>query len=355
MGDATFQELGMEVVVDPTATTVLGLVEVLRHLGEFRRQLQQCLNHILETRPERVVLIDYPGFHMRLADRLKRLAPEIQIVQYISPKFWAWNYRRVHKMRRVLDHVLCIFPFEPSMLREAGIQATFVGNPLLDQMDLQETGGQLRSDLGIKPTDSILGLLPGSRKGEIRRILPTLLDAASLLERRGAQFIPIIASAPGIGRQELEALSQCLLNHVQVVQGRSHELMASSRVLLAKSGTTTLEAALLGTPMVVPYRTSWLTAFLANRVLRTKHFSLPNILACDFPEDDGAHPTLVPELLQGDATPQRIVEEALPLWSDGEKYSHTREGLLALREVLGGPGASERAAGFLLGGAPEAV
>jgi lipid-A-disaccharide synthase len=350
MGGQILGQAGVHCIADPSAVAVTGFTEVLCNLGTYRRLLGEAEAHILETDPGVVVLVDYPGFHMRLAKRLRRRRPDQRIVYYISPKFWAWNRRRLRAMARLLDEVLCIFPFEPPMLREAGIEATFVGNPLLDQLDLEATGESLREELGLEGSTPLLGLFPGSRGGEIERLLPVFLETASRLREEIPALAVAIATPSGLDREALRRRAGVANLPCPVLEGRSHDLMRASRAVLVKSGTTTLEAALLGTPMAVAYRSSRLTAFLARRLARVKHFALPNLLTADFPPEGADSFEAVPERYQEAASPERLAAALRPLLLPGEAAAKMRQTLLALRERLGGPGAARRAAARILEG-----
>ncbi|MBN1256397.1 MAG: lipid-A-disaccharide synthase [Planctomycetes bacterium] len=347
MGGELLREAGAQTIADASAVAVTGFTEVLAHLGDYSRLLKQCARHILETKPEVVVLVDYPGFHVRLAKRIKQANPGQKIIYYICPKFWAWNYRRVKKLRQWIDEILCIFPFEPKLLQAEGIQSRFVGNPLLDQLALEEDGKKLRSELDINPEAELIGLLPGSRQGEVRRLLPPLLEAARIMQatRPGRRFI--IAASPQMNKKVLAELSGCELKGFPVLSGRAHEVMAASDLLLATSGTATLEAALYGTPMVGIYKISAVTHWLITRMARIKHFTLPNLLLCDFAENPQDE-VIIPELLQNEAEGERIAAEAEAVLGDEIRRVYMKQKLLSLRNLLGGPGASRRAAEAIL-------
>ncbi|MFH0912024.1 MAG: lipid-A-disaccharide synthase, partial [Planctomycetota bacterium] len=344
MGGARLSEAGVETIADASDHAITGFTEVFGHLHAFRALLRQAFEFVRTTRPDAVILVDYPGFHLRLARRIRKALPGQKIFYYIAPKFWAWDYRRVHELRRLTDRVLCILPFEEALLRAEGVSADFVGNPLLDELDFSEDGQTVRGELGLSRESSLVGLFPGSRKSEIRRILPILLAASRMLQKRDPSLCFVVAAAPGMDRAMLEALAGRGLEGLPVLPGRAHEIMAASRLLLAKSGTTTLEAALYGAPMVVLYRVSALSAWLGWRLVRTSCFSLPNLLAHDFPAAGENPRVLVPELIQEAATPERVAEEAWRILSDEAIRQTMRGKLLGLRERLGGPGASRRAA-----------
>ncbi|MFW5857097.1 MAG: lipid-A-disaccharide synthase [Planctomycetota bacterium] len=347
MGGDPLRAAGVETVADADAA-VTGFVEVIAHLGTIRRLFRTCLEHIRTTRPDVVVLTDYGGFHLRLAKALRRLRPAPRVLYYIPPKFWAWNHRRVRTLRRTVDEALCILPFEPDLLAAEGVPARFVGNPLLDELDLDEDGAALRRELGLEAGTPLVGLFPGSRRGEVQRILPALLDATDRMRAARPKLAAAVAAAPHLSDADLAALAGRPLGEIPVVRGRAHEVMAAADLLLAKSGTTTLEAALYGTPMLGLYRTAPLTHAIARRLLRTEHFTLPNLLLHDF-APPGRTPTAPgPEFLQDAANGPALATAGLALLDDAGRRAAIRAELLSLRTLLGERGVGERTARALL-------
>jgi len=326
---------------------VMGFAELATKLGPIRRAMRAAREAVDALRPDAVVLVDYPGFHLALAHRLRRDRPDQRILYYICPKFWAWNRRRLARLRRDTDEVLCIFPFEPELLHAAGARARFVGNPLLDALDLDEDGAALHADLGLAPGQRLVGMLPGSRAQEMKRHLPLFLAAADRLRAEEPDLALALAPPAGADREALASFGE-IPDSVAVVAGRAHEVMAASTVVLAKSGTTALESALYGTPMVVAYRTSAVSAWIGQRVVRLRSFSLPNILTCDFPPPGQPPRRVVTELFQSEATPRRLADEALRLLRDPQAAAAQRQALLSFRTRLGGPGAFHRAAEAIL-------
>jgi lipid-A-disaccharide synthase len=351
MGGERLRAAGVETIADASALAVTGLTEVLEHVFAYRRLLHRCLEHVAATRPALVILTDCPGFHFALARRLRRAFPALPILYYICPKFWAWHYRRVRTLRRLADEVLCILPFEPELLAAEGVPARYVGNPLLDEMDLGRDGTALRKELDLGGEAPVVGLFPGSRAGELRRHLPPLLGAAARLREAFPALRFLLGPPASLAAEELAALaggSPLPETALAVLPGCSHAVMAASDLVLAKSGTTTLETALYGTPLVGLYRMAPLSYAIGRRLLRVEHFTLPNLLLYDFAPDGEAPVAPVPELLNPDVTPEGIAAAAEPFLRDETRRREARRHLARLRGMLGEAGASERAAAAAL-------
>lgn len=354
MGGEALAATGAGMVQRSEPIAVMGLVEVLRHLGDIRRAMSASLQHVLQARPDVVVLVDYPGFHLRLARAIKKRNPSQRILYYICPKFWAWKPGRVKELSRWVDEVLCIFPFEPKLLAEYGVPARFVGNPLLDQLDLSEDGSALRGSLAIPAEAPLVGIFPGSRAGELRRMVPLLVQTVERVGRVVPEARFVFGLPPGEEARGIFEDAAGGAGGLDIVRGRSHELLAASTIALAKSGTVVLEAALFGCPVVALYRMNPLTAWIASQLLRVDHFTLPNILLADFPPPDADPKVVVPELLQGQASVAQLVERTGELLQDAERRASIRDALRSLRSRLGGPGASRIAAEAVLQRAPGA-
>jgi lipid-A-disaccharide synthase len=296
--------------------SVMGLVEVLGHLPRLARLKKELTARLKLDRPAVYVGIDAPDFNLRVASDLRSHA--IPTVQYVCPSVWAWRQGRVRVLRTSCDRVLCLLPFEAPFLEANGVRATFVGHPLADQIPEHSDPGAARLALGIAAA-TVVGLLPGSRMGEVTRLGPDFLRAAVRLQRDypGLAFAAPMAT-PAIRRvfeQQVAMDGQGL--DLQLVDGRAREVIAASDVVLLASGTVTLEAMLIGRPMVVAYRfapvTYW-TARLLN-LIKVRHFSLPNLLAGE---------TLVPELLQGQVTPRNLARSAGELLGSPQRQEFLR-------------------------------
>jgi lipid-A-disaccharide synthase len=321
-GDLLARE-GTELVHHASEMGIVGLFNVLRHLPMFRRVFRELMERIERERPDVVFLIDYPGFNLRVAKRCKKLG--LRVVYYISPQIWAWRQGRVRHIARYVDRMIVVFPFEEEFYRAHGVPVKYVGHPLIEQLagvTKPARGGKLR-----------IALLPGSRRHEVAALLPPMLDAVAILRQDRAVDAYII-QAPTIDRGELEAIVESKGFDVPVLPHDRGEGVAAADISLSASGTATLEAAVLGTPVVVMYRLSRLTYWMGKKLVRVPNFSLVNIVAGK---------SVVPELIQNQVNGPRIAEEVRRMVVP-ETYERITRELARVRDLLGSPGASVRAA-----------
>jgi lipid-A-disaccharide synthase len=281
------------------------------------------------------VLVDYPDFNLRLASELHRR--RIPVIYYVSPQVWAWRPGRLRSMKTWVRHALVIFPFEEAVYRDAGIPVTFVGHPLVDLVRPAPDSRSFLESTGLRPERPLVGLLPGSRPQEVAHNLPPLEAAVSELARRRPDLQFVLAAAPSLDVAGLERRLRS--SPVRVVPNAAHEVLSAATVAIVASGTATVEAALLGTPMVVVYRLSPLTYALGRPFVKVSRFAMANLIAGR---------SVVPEVIQGDFTPTRVVAETSRLLDDPVLRDRMRSGLREVRERLGAPGASERAARAVL-------
>lgn len=308
---------GVELLEGLDRLAVMGFAEVVRHLPFFRRLLYRAGRALEERAPDLVVPIDYPGFNLRLASAAS--ARGVPVLYYIAPQVWAWKRRRTRLLARVAAHVAVILPFEEGYLRAAGVRATFVGHPLLGERPEPPLREPFLESLGVPPGREIIAVLPGSRRQELDRHLRPFLAAAE--QAAGARAIPVLARAPGV---PAELYAGC----GAPVTDDAWALLSHARAALVKSGTGTLQAAVTGTPMVVAYRTSRLTFALARRIVRVPHVALVNLVAGR---------AVVPELLQGEASPENLAVALAPLLPDGPARTRMGEGLAEVRAALAPP------------------
>jgi lipid-A-disaccharide synthase len=291
--------------------SVFGYVDALARLPELLRIRRQLGDRLLQERPAAFIGIDAPDFNFGLETRLRQGG--IKTLHFVCPSIWAWRRERVAKLARAADHVLCLFPFEPALLQAHGIAATFVGHPLADAIPLAVPRSGARAALALAETDTVVALLPGSRRSEILHIAPRILAAAALMQRARPGLRFVMPLVPG-----LQALVEpMLLLHapgvaVQLLAGRSHEALAACDVTLIASGTATLEAALFKRPMVITYHLAWLNWQRMKRMRYQPWFGLPNILCREF---------VVPELIQDAATPEALARAGLE-WLDDSARAH---------------------------------
>ena len=289
---------------------VRGYVEVLRHYREIaaiREQLKKRLLSGTGPRPDIFIGVDAPDFNLDLEAALK--AEGIKTVHFICPSVWAWRANRIEKIKRSVDHVLCIFPFEPALLATHGISATYVGHPLANVIPMQPDRAGARRALGLQEEDTVIAILPGSRRSEVQYLATRFFQAAALVRRAQPAIKFIVPAVPAL-KAMLEGLADqaCVRADLQIVQGQSHTVLAACDVTLIASGTATLEAALFKRPMVIAYNMNWLSWQIMRRKQLQPWVGLPNILCKDF---------VVPELLQGAATPDALAD-ALLQWVDAK-------------------------------------
>jgi len=289
--------------------SVFGYVDALGRLPELLRIRRQLAERLLDERPAAFIGVDAPDFNFGLETRLRQGG--IKTVHFVCPSIWAWRAHRVHKLARAANHVLCLFPFEPALLQQHGISATYVGHPLADAIPFEPPRAAARAALGLAEADTVIALLPGSRSSEIAQIAPRMAAAAALMYRERPQLRFVLPAAPGL-RPAVEAvlLQQAPGVPIQLVDGRSQQVLAACDVTLIASGTATLEAALLKRPMVITYRLAWLDWQRMKRMSYQPWFGLPNILSREF---------IVPELIQDAATPEAMARETLAWLDDGAR------------------------------------
>lgn len=332
MGGARLRAAGLECLRHAEEMSVMGLFEVLPKIPVILRILRELTAAAGARRPRAALLVDSPDFNLRLAERLKRLG--VTVVYYVSPSVWAWRRGRVRTIARVVDRMLCILPFEERFYAGTGVSARFVGHPLAER-PLPEAPARYREALGLAQGRTTIALLPGSRRSEVKRIFPPMLAAAERVRARHADAQFVVPVAPTL---RPEALAPYLERHaaldVRLVAGRTEAALGAADAALVKSGTSVLETALMLRPMVVVYRLSWLTFLLGRLFVRITHFALVNLLA--------GRP-LVPELLQAQASPERMAAELERLLAGPARAEQLR-GLEEVRASLGEPGAPRRVA-----------
>jgi len=332
IGGPAMREAGVETVQDVADMAVMGLAEVLGKLPFFHGVFHHMLRLARERRPAAVILVDYPGFNLRLA--AKTHAMGLTNIYYVCPQVWAWDRKRIPAMAKICDHLISIFPFEPHHFEGTGLPVSFVGHPLVDEIG---SAGQAPADANGAGMPTI-ALLPGSRKQEIRHILPAMWKAAGLIDKRKPGCVFTLA-APA------ENIAQCVRAtvrktaggpaQVSVVTGQTLPLLRQARAALVASGTATVETALTGCPMVVVYKTNPITYALAKRLVRLEHVGMVNIIAGE---------RICPEFLQRAAQPRALADALLPLLEDGDARRTMIENLGRVSRALGPGNGAQRAA-----------
>lgn len=337
MGGQGMTAEGVELLVDTTARASVGGTEAVGGVPALYRAYRR-LRATLEGpgRPDVVVVIDFPEFNLRLARAARRAG--IAVVYFIPPQVWAWRPWRLRLMRRVVSLVLAVFPFEPPLYRRAGVPVAFVGHPVVDALAGAPTREEARKRLGLEGTAPVIGVLPGSRRHEVDRVLPTMRSAAALIAARHPEARFLVAQAPTVARATLEATGT-LGPPLTIVPSGAYAVMRAADLLLVTSGTATLEAALLGTPMVVCYRLSRLSELLFAPLVRVPWISLANLTL-------GRR--VVPELYQRGLSAETLAREALALLESPAALAAQRDAFGELAGQLGAPGVGARAARHVL-------
>jgi lipid-A-disaccharide synthase len=334
MGGQRMRDAGVELVADCSEVSLVGIVEIAKKYPALKRVWRRLLSEAARRNPRFAILTDFPGFHLRLARALKRQG--VQNIYFVCPQFWAWRPWRANLVRRRFVRGLCIFPFEEEWYRSRGVNADFIGHPLVGNVAARRTRTEFAADCGLDASKPIVAVLPGSRSGEIAHHMPTLMQACRLIQKdRKVQFV--VALAPSIKRTEIV---QYLLPETAIlaVENATYDALGAADLSIVSSGTATVEAALMDAPMIVVYRLAPLTAAIARLLVRTPMFAMVNLIAGE---------QVVPELVQGDFTPARLAAEAVRLLDSPELRAEMRRGLAAVREKLGPPGAVERAADLI--------
>ena len=338
VGGQRLEGEGVRLVARSSEMGVVGFTEVFSKLllivGVFFR-LRRMLR---AEKPDLLILIDYPDFNLRLAAAAKKAG--VPVFYYISPQVWAWRKNRIHRIRRVVDRMAVILPFEKDVYAQMGVDVDFVGHPLLDAVARTRSREEALAAFGLRDAQPIVAILPGSREKEVTTLLPEMAGAAEILARDfpGAQFVLPRADTvdPGLVQRILSRQRAA----VRVLDGQMYDAVGLADAAMVASGTATLETALLETPMVIAYRISPLTAAVGKRFIRVEHIGLVNLIAGK---------RLAPELVQEDASASRLAAEIKALLSDRERRDAIRSELAAIRHKLGEPGAARRAAAIALG------
>ncbi len=333
VGGDRMEAAGVQLIARSSQMAVMGAVEVLPRLGfilQVRRDLKKSLK---QSGPALLILIDYPGFNLPLA----RFAHEngIKVFYYISPKVWAWRKKRIYALEQYVDRMALILPFEEAVYKEVNLDARFVGNPLLDTVRRTLDRGEALRKFGLQEGVTTVALLPGSRKGEVTRLLPPMLQMAAILKKRipAVQFVLPLAQTLPHGLVEGLVKSQEV--EVAITRKNGYDAVGLADVAVVASGTATLETALLGVPMVIVYRLSFLSYWIGRAVVQVDHIGLVNLIA---------EKEVVPELIQGEATPELMADEVYDILANPSRMKKIKKGMEEVKNLLGKPGASQRAA-----------
>jgi len=336
IGGEKLKNAGLQILFPSSELSVMGITEVFSKLPAIFKALGIVKKYLKSQKPDILILIDFADFNLQAAKAAKKIG--VPVLYYIPPKAWAWRSGRVKKIRERTDHLAVILPFEADFFKEHGLPVSFVGHPLLDS----DTGmNETFTKRDQNETERIIGLLPGSRKTEIIRHLPVMLDAAGLIRRRIGEARFLVSVSPSADRSYMEGVvnSHSEASYIEFVSGGVNNVFDRADFLVAASGTVTLEAALAGIPMVIIYIVSAVSYILGKSLAKVKYAGLANLIA-------GRE--IIPELLQWEANPENISEKACNILEDEQKMERMRRELLGTREMLGGPGAAERLADIAL-------
>lgn len=336
IGGPALRQAGVSIVVDAAELTVVGITEVFSKIPAIIKGMGSIKRLLKNLKPNLIILIDFPDFNLHLAGVARKLG--IPVLYYISPQIWAWRRGRVRKIKKRVDQMAVILPFEVQFYRKHNVPVTFVGHPLLETR-LPPIEQALKTG---DPTNPVIGLLPGSRENEITRLLPTMLEAADILRKRLKHVRFVISQAHTVKRSEMDAIIAKFpsWDGVEVISEGVETVFENCDAVIAASGTVTLQAAMHAVPMVVIYKVSLLSSWLARALVRVPHVGLVNLVA-------GRR--LVPELLQHQATGANIARTMENMLHNGDQLCQLRQELFALRDVLGQHGASDRVAELALG------
>ena len=337
IGGERMREAGVETLVDSSDMAVVGLVEVIKHFDVISSAFRKLKQILVNTPPELLILIDYPGFNLRLAKVAKKAG--VKVLYYISPQIWAWRQGRVKKIARLVDQMAVILPFEAPFYEEAGVPVTFVGHPMLDLVNVTYDRSVAAASFNLDPARKIVGLFPGSRQNEIERLLPVIIGAACRLKEQFPDIQFILPLASTLHNNDIVPLLTAAKLSVAITRERIHDMIRACDAVISVSGTVTLEIALVGTPMVIIYKLSPLTYQLAKRLVKVPNIGLCNIVAGE---------TVVKELIQDEANPEMIAAEIGKILSDKRYQETIRQKLGEVRSKLGLGGASVNVARLAL-------
>ena len=333
IGGEKLRGVGVEIVADLSEMAVVGLTEVLSRLGfilKVRRKLKQMLR---ERHPDLLILIDYPDFNLSLAKVARKNG--VKVFYYISPQVWAWRKERIFSIARLVDRMAVILPFEVPIYENVNLDVTFVGHPLIDAVERKYTREEALKSFGLKEGPTTVGILPGSRYSEVMKLLPEMLKAAEILEERLPSIQFVMPLADTLNHDFVAGMVSQSSVDVEIIKDNTYDVIGLSDCAMVASGTATLETALIGTPMIIVYKISTLSYLIGRAVINVDNIGLVNIIAGK---------TVVPELVQADANPEKMADEVYDILTDGDRMNEMKRDLLDVSKKLGGPGASEKTA-----------
>ena len=324
IGGANMQKAGVEILVDSAELAVVGIWEVLAHRKTIFAALNQMREILRTAPPDLLILVDYPDFNLRLAETAKKHGTKV--LYYISPQVWAWRQGRVKKIRHLVDMMAVVFPFEEKFYKKHKVPVCYVGHPLTDEVHSRKNQYELLTEFGLDPASKTVGLFPGSRQSEIKRLFPIILESASRLQQHYSDIQFLLPIASTLSEEILlPFLNQYKSLRVKMIAERGHDVMKACDAIITVSGTVTLEIAIIGTPMVIINKLSWLTYSIVKHMVKIPYIGLCNLVANE---------KLVPELIQHDAKPELISAEIQKMLDDKAYNSKIREKLSQVNAIL---------------------
>jgi lipid-A-disaccharide synthase len=337
IGGKKLHEEGVQILADASEMAVVGLTEVVFRLRNILKIMAMMKKSLDQRRPDLVILIDYPDFNLPLAKAASKRG--IKVLYYISPQVWAWRQGRIGQIKKTVNKMAVILPFEIETYRQQGFTVNYVGHPLLDMVKLCYSKQESRKKFGLAENKITIGILPGSRLSEVKKLLPELLQAAQILKNEIPDIQFILPLADTLEEATMTEIISGFNVQIKIISGHTYDVVSCADLALVASGTATLETALLNVPMVIVYKISVLSYFIGRLFVRVKNIGLVNIIAGK---------TIVPELIQNDASGARIAAEALSILKNGERKQEMIRELEAIRARLGEPGAATRTAKLAL-------
>ena len=319
IGGSLMQRAGVDIIANANDLSIIGLLEIITKFRKIRQAFRLMENKLLHNKPDLLILVDYPGFNLRLAKAAKTAG--VQVLYFISPKIWAWHQSRVKIIKKYVDMMAVIFPFEVDFYKTWQVPVTFVGNPLLKIVKPKLTRTAARQAFNLKPNSKVIGLFPGSRRSEIKYLLPIMLATAKLLKKQNPNIEFLLPQAHFITHDDLQKHLQSSSIKINIIKNQNYDVMQVCDAIIAASGTVTLEIAIMGIPLVIIYKTSWLEYKIAKLLIKIPYIGLCNILA---------NKKIVQELLQYAATPPNIVKEIKKIL---DATDYRKEMLMHLKQV----------------------
>jgi len=336
MGAGHLVDAGMELLVDCRELAVIGIVDVLINYPRFVKRLNILKQALRDKRPDLLLIVDYPDFNLKLAAEARKLG--IPVLFYISPQVWAWRSSRVEKIGKLIDHMAVLFPFEAPFYEKANIPVTYVGHPLIDQINCEASVSEACAQLNLDASKPVVALLPGSRGGELRRNLPCMLETAARIAQAKPDCQFILPTAPTLERKAVDEALQISTVPVNVIEANTQLAVRAANAVVTASGTATLEVALLGTPMAIVYIVNKINYAIMSRLIQIDHIGLVNIVSGK---------SIVKEFVQDAAQADAIAAEILQLLDDDQYRDTMLDELAIVKQKMGDGGASKNVAGLI--------